>query len=63
MRRNRLPLLIGGKTNQSGRKVQFDSGLRHRNVETCGVNALAMHLFTRFEHQGELFLDSRRIEN
>lgn len=44
----------GGKTNQNHLK-QYAATIRHENVQTCAIGAMAIYFFHRFERNGEEF--------
>jgi hypothetical protein len=48
-----------GKTNQHGR-IEYGAVIRHYNVETCPISALALYFFARFEMEEEEFPDFTR---
>jgi hypothetical protein len=53
------PLVIimnRGKTNQHGR-IEYGAALRCKKVEVCPLNAVALHLFWRWQIDSELFPD------
>lgn len=49
-----LYIMSNGKTNQNGR-IEYCGLLRHKDVMLCGMNALAVYLFWRWEQSGEAF--------
>ena len=49
-----LYIMSNGKTNQNGR-IEYSGLLRHKDLSLCGMSALAVYFFWRWEQSGELF--------
>ena len=49
-----LYLMGNGKTNQNGR-IEYNGMLRHKDLSLCGLSALSVYFFWRWEQSGESF--------
>ena len=49
-----LYIMNNGKTNQNGR-IEYNGMLRHKDLLLCGMSALAIYFFWRWEQSGEQF--------
>lgn len=57
-----VPIILHGKINQHG-TIEYSSSLRHRDVEICSIDVLALYLFSHLHFKNEDFPNFEKREN